>query len=50
MTALTGLSGRSRLNSRMEQLIREGLVRPPTAKLPADFLRVRCPRIPEDWC
>ena len=44
---LTALSGQSKRNSGLEKMIREGLIRPPTAKLPGDFFDRPRPEDPE---
>ncbi len=44
---LTGLVGAEHLSDRLERAIREGLIRPPSAKLPAEFFTRSRPRDPE---
>lgn len=44
---LTGLIGVQHFNERLERAIREGRIRPPTAKLPADFWKMPRPQDPE---
>jgi prevent-host-death family protein len=44
---LTALSGVEHMSERLAQAIRDGVVRPPTAKLPSDFFTRPRPKDPE---
>lgn len=44
---LTGLMGADQQSERLQQAIRDGMIRPPTAALPADFWKRPRPKDPE---